>query len=706
MTKISNRAYVAPLLLSTALVAPVFTQSAVAQSDGSENDLRRDEIVVTASPFERTAEQTIVGTSVLDARELADRLENTIGETLRREPGVSSTFFGQGASRPIIRGLDGDRIRVLDAGIGTIDASVTSPDHFVTVDPATAQRVEIVRGPATLLYGSSAAGGVVNVINGRIPEERPDGRVDGSLRVGGSTVDDGVETAGSFDVELGALGDGALVFHGDGFHRDSEDFDIPGFAESEQLRALQEAEGEAIPDEEREQGTLNNSDFTTTGGSAGLSWVFDDGFFGVSATAVDSFYGIPGPGEEEEGEEGEEEEFVPEGAGVTIDIRQRRLDLNGEVRGDFGPFEKAKIRFGYADFEQTEFEPSGEAGTVFANEGWEGRFELVTRPFEIFGGEYNGAIGFQGVNSDFSAIGEEAFVPPTDSEEYGVFALNEWRLGGWLLELGGRYENTDREVSETGESVSFDSFSVSGGAGYAPREGWFIGVTGFRTERAPASEELFSDGPHLATAQFEIGDPSLDEEVALGVEATVRVGFERFAIAVNGFYTDYEDFIVLTPNGEVEDGLDVFEFLAEDATFRGFEAEVDAELFRYGGFDVHFDGQVDFVRADSDTGDLPRIPPLKGLVGIEARSPYLDLRAEFEAAAEQDRTSTFELPTDGYQTVNVSLAFRPKGESSPFEVSVSANNLNDEEIRLHTSFLKDVVPLPGRNFRIAATARF
>ena len=668
-----------------------------------------DEIVVTASPLARTQQETIIGTSILDGEDLERRLENSIGEILRREPGVSSTFFGPGASRPIIRGLGGDRIRVLDAGIGSIDASATSPDHAVAVEPATAERIEIVRGTSMLLYGSSAAGGVVNVFNGRIPSEAPEDGFDGALRIGGSTVDSGAEAAGGFDVKLGDFGDGALVFHGDGFYRDAEDYDIPGFAESARLRALEEAEGGEEEEEEEEEvfGTVENSFFETKGGSAGLSYVFANGFFGVSATAIDTEYGVPGGHGHEEGEEEEEEE--EEEGGVSIDLQQRRLDLNGEIEADFLLFQKAKIRVGYADYEHAEVEPSGEVGTLFTNEGWEGRIELVDKTRSFGASELNGAVGIQYRNRDFSAVGEEAFVPPTTTDQFGVFAVKELSTGLFRFELGGRYENTTHTVVETGVERSFDGFSVSGGVGMTPNEQWFVGANVFRTERAPSTEELFSNGPHLATDAFEIGDPTLDEEKALGVEATIRYATERFAATVNGFYTSYDDFIFEAPTGDEEDGLPVFQFFAEDAAFRGFEAQVKAELFQMGAFDIHADAAVDYVRATTDAvgnDNLPRIPPFSGLFGVEAKSVHADFRAELEYAGDQDNVTEFELPTDGYTLFNFFATVRPFPETSGLSIQLAAKNLTNEDARLHTSFLKDVAPLPGRNFRISLRGEF
>jgi iron complex outermembrane receptor protein len=673
-------------------------------------DVRPDEIIVTASPIGRSVEETIIGTSVISEDELAAQLENSIGETLRRQPGVSSTFFGPGASRPVIRGLGGDRISVLDSGIGSIDASATSPDHAVSVEPATAERIEIVRGPATLLYGSSAAGGVVNIFSGRIPRSLPEDGADGALRIGKSTVDDGVEAAGGFDVKLFDIGAGAIVFHGEGAYRNADDFEIPGFAESARLIAIEDAEAAAAGEapEDREPGIAENALFETKGGSAGLSYVFDGGFFGLSATAMDTGYGVPGHHEEPPVLGGPPP--PDEQGGVTIDLEQRRLDLNGEIDRDILIFKKTKVRFGYADYEHQEIEPDGAVGTTFTNEGFEGRLELVEQTQDLLGGDLNGAFGLQYKKRDFAAIGAEAFVPSTLTKQIGLFVLQELSAGPWRFEVGARFENTSHEVELTGFERSFDAVSVSGGVGFEPVDGLFFGVSGFRTERAPSTEELFSDGPHLATSSFEIGDPTHGEEIGRGVEAAARIGGDRVAFSVNGFYTSYKDFIYENATGAEIDDLPVFEFIADDAAFMGVEASIEAELFRLGAFDVHADASADYVRARAESAagsvNIPRIPPLSGLFGLEAKSPLLDLRGEIEHAAEQDRIAAFELPTDGYTLYNLYLTLRPFRSQENIALRITAANLTDEEARLHTSFLKDLLPLPGRNVRIALTGSF
>ena len=659
-----------------------------------------EEIITTGTPLSQTLDEAIIGFSVLTGEELTNRLAGTIGETLKSEPGVSSTFFGAGASRPIIRGLDGDRVRVLNNGIGSIDASSSSPDHAVAAQPAQAERIEVVRGAGLLRYGSSGAGGIINILDGRIPTEVPEDRIDGAIRVGASSVDNGFELAGSVDIAAGSN----FVIHFDGTLRDTEDYDIPGFAESALFRELEEAEGGEEEEEGEEEafGTLENSQTRTTGRTVGASYIGERGFIGLSVHQYNADYGIPGgheEGEEEEGEgeEGEEEEEEL----ITIDQDQLRIDLNAAIELD-GIIEKVQFFGGFADYEHTEFEGPGEVGTVFTNEGFEGRLEAIQA-------ERNGwsaAYGLQYRERDFAAIGEEAFVPPTITDQFGIYTFQEIEFGQFHLEGAGRYERTDHESDTTGEDVSFDLFSVSVGGDYHVTDSLRVGGTVFRTERAPTTEELFSNGPHLATNQFEIGDITLNEETALGVEGAIRFRGENNFFTVNGFYTDYDDYIFQQELGTIEDGLPVFLFTGEDAEFRGFEIQGGTHLASFSGFDIGVDALAEFVRADSETGDLPRIPPFSVLAGIEAKSDYLTLRAEIEHASEQNRIETFELPTEDYQLVNLFANWAVPISEQDIKLNVSVLNLFDQDARQHTSFLKDTVPLPGRNFRVALTTTF
>ena len=714
MTYLSRSAFASALILSTAL--PALAIDPV------------EEIIVTASPLGRSADEAITGVSVLTGSELDDRLAGTIGETLKSEPGVSSTFFGAGASRPIIRGQGGDRVRVLTNGIGSIDASSASPDHAVAAEPAQAERIEVLRGASLLRYGSSGSGGIVNVIDGRIPDALPDGKYDGALRIGASSVDAGIEAAGALDTVLFDGGTGSLVLHLDGTYKKTDDYDIPGFAESAALRAAEEeehhddeeeGEEEHGHDEEGEEevfGTLENSATETRSLTGGLSWVGNRGFIGVAVHNFESDYGIPGGhghGHEEEGhddededhdedeedhhdEEGEEEEEEV----VTIGLEQTRFDLNAGLDLD-GAFSRVNVFAGYADYKHTEFE-GDEVGTVFTNEGYEVRAEALTAKR----GDYSAAYGLQIRQREFSAVGEEAFVPPSVTDQYGLYTFQETQLGDLHLEGALRVEQTEHENNEAGISRDFTGISVSAGGDYHIGEALRIGGTVFRTERAPTTEELFSNGPHLATSQFEIGNTDLDIETATGIETAIRYRSGPVKLTANVFYTDYEDYIFETPTGIEEDDLDVFQYGADDAQFTGFEVQGEYHAGTFGNVDVDVDGLIEYVSAETDSGNLPRIPPLSVLAGIDAGMGDFTYRAEVEYMSEADDLAAFETATESYTLTNLFATWRPSGSEADYSLKLSVNNLFDEEARQHTSFLKDNVPLPGRNIKFAAISRF
>jgi iron complex outermembrane receptor protein len=695
------------LVSASLLVTPAFAQDMSTADD-------QDTIIVTGSPIERSLDETLVGTSVIQGEELERSLSGTIGETLRQVPGVSSTSFGAGASRPVIRGLGGDRVRILDNGIGSIDASSASPDHAVAVEPALAERIEIVRGAAILRYGSSAAGGVVDVIHPRIPREVPENGLEAAGRLTATTVDEGAEAAAGITLGAGKIGGADLVLHLDGTWRDADDYDIPGFAESSRLRALEEQEHEEEDhdeedheDEEEARDTLPNSFVESQSVAAGASLVGDRGFFGVSVKRFDSTYGIPGghehahgheEGEEEEGHD--EEEHGEEEGDVFIELEQTRVDFNGRLELGDGFFEAVQLFGGIADYEHIEFEGPGEPGTVFTNEGWELRVEALQAARD----GWRGATGVQLRHRDFEAIGDEAFVAPSETDQFGLFTFQELRTGPWLLEAAARYERTEHENVTEGIERSFDGISVSAGAGYEWNDLVSTGVTLLRTERAPTTEELFSNGPHLATSQFELGDPTLDIESATGAEFVVRVGNRENGITFNAFYTDYSDYIYERFTGEEEDELDVYQFTATDAVFQGFEIEGDLQLGMAGPFDLSADVVADKVTAELDVDgndNLPRIPPVSATIGLNADSERFGARGEVEWAGEQDSIAIGELPTDSYTMLHAYLDWRPLGPQSPLTISVAGLNLTDEEARNHVSFLKDEVPLPGRNFRLS-----
>lgn len=687
------------LLVSTALV-PL---AAAAEEDGRHHR-SEEEILVTARPYAQTVDVALQMGTILQGEDLAARVEGTLGETLAGLAGVSSSYFGPGASRPVIRGLGGERVRVLSGGIGSIDAASISPDHAVALEPLAAERIEILRGPATLLYGSSAVGGVVNVLDGRIPTAVPEGGAKGGVQaLYGTAADERAVAAAA------TVGVGQLVFHVDGSYRKTDDLDIPGFAESKRLRALEEEEHDHDDEEHEEEelafGTLPNSATKTKNGAVGVSYVWESGFFGVSYSRNDQFYGVPGHfhahEDEHEEEEHDEEEHEEEGD-VRIDLVQDRFDLMGELRTPFLIFEKTKLRFGYADYKHTELE-GDEIGTVFENEGWEGRLELVQQQR----GNWRGAMGLQVTKRDFAAQGAEAFTPPSVTKNWGVFTVQEIALEPVTLEAGARFERVTVDADTLGLDRDFNLLSLSAGASVDLGGDWLFSATLTRSERAASAEELFSDGPHLATRAYELGDPTLSKETALAAEAILRKRVGALTGALSLFYTKFDDFIYETETGLEEDGLPVFAFVQNDARFYGGELEVAVDAVKTEVFALSFDAAADIVRASltNNGGPLPRIPPKSLTLGANAQGTWYDVRVEVELVDDQNRITAFELPTDGYALLNVAINVHPF-ETHDVTLSLRGRNLTDRDARNHASFLKDLAPLPGRDIRASVTYRF
>lgn len=666
--------------------------------------VHQEEILVTASPDARSQSEVAQPTSVLAGEELMLQMQPTLGETLNQEPGVTSTFFGVGASRPVIRGLGGDRIRVLESGIGSGDASTTSPDHAVSVDPLAAEQIEVLRGPATLLYGSSAVGGVVNVIDNRVPDSLPGAPVGGTVELRGGTVADERGGAASLD---GALG-GHFAWHVDLLKRQTNDYEIPGFAESAALRAEEEEEEEEEGGEEHEEirGIARNSATDTESGTVGLSWIGDHAFFGLATGRYDSLYGIPG-GHAHEGHEGEEED---EEASVRVDLEQRRWDVRGGVTQPFGIWRGLNLRVGLTDYEHRELEGE-EVGTRFLNDSWEGRLELLQKRH----GALTGSFGLQAQSRDFEAIGEEAFVPPTRTGSWALFTFQEIERGPWRFQFGGRFERQDvtadlaAPIAADGpDERSFDGLSGSAGLVWQSGEDYSLGLSLARSTKLPNAEELFSNGPHLATNAFEIGDPGLDAETSLSADLTLRKTSGPFTGEVNLFLNRFDDFIFESATGEEEDGLQVFRYTQRDAEFRGIELTGLYELIHAEPYHVDLELGADYVRAElRDTGDpLPRIPPLRYRLGIHYRGEKLQAQVEGQRVEEQDRVAALERPTEGYTLLNASVGYRFFAGNRVYDVLLRGTNLTDEEARNHVSFLKDLVPLPGRDVNLALRLTF
>ena len=667
--------------LLTAVGWSALAGAAAAQTPPQPADL--GDIIVTGTPFGVTDRASLLAVEVLDEEDLAVAPASTLGDLVNGLPGVRSTNFAPGASRPVIRGLSGPRVQVLTNGLGMIDASSVSPDHQVAVDPAEARRIEIVRGPSTLVFGGSAIGGVVNIIDDRIPTERAEGGLDGHLSAQASTVDDGTSFGGRLKANAGPL-----VFTADAFTRSASDYDVPVFPESQRLL---DEEGEEAGDER----TVENTFVELDQYGAGVSWIGSRGYVGASVKHVETTYGVPGHAHEPDPLDPDAEE-----ESVSIGLEQTRYDLRSELTFDAGPFSAARLSGGWADYAHTEFE--GDAvGTRFFSDGYEGRFELIQR--ERNG--WQGVVGAQLLDRTFDAVGDEAYVPRTDITEQGLYTVQRFDRGGLGFEGGLRLDNRSLE-SLAGER-DFTNLSASAGAFFRPSAPLFLGLSLARNERAPSEVELFAEGAHVATGAFEVGDIDLESEVATSIEATVHYAAGPLEFDLHAYHADYDGFIDLRPTGvdDPDSGLPIFTYVQTDANFRGFEAEASYQLWEAGDRSLSLTGAADWVRASTDLGPAARIPPWSATAGLDWTSRLFDLGLEVRHVGEQDRTAEFERATDSYTLVSLKGAVRPFADRNVV-LFAEAANLTDEEAREHASFQKDIAPLPGRNFRAGVTYRF
>lgn len=682
------------------LALPALAQTPDDAADQAYHDNRADIIVTAIIP--RRQGDILSGTSVVTGEELTRNMRSTIGETLARQPGVSATSFGPNASRPILRGFQGERVRILTDGIGSFDVSNTSVDHAVAINPLTADRIEVLRGPAALLYGSSAIGGVVNVIDSRIPCRVPDEPVHiDAITTYGSAAN---ERTGSGEVEV-PLGD-KLVFHFDGSYSKSGDLDTGNYILTPALRAQAAASGDAdIASLATLRGKLPNSAAETWEVSGGAALITDGGNLGFSVTHSDNLYGVPVRYAVEPGGEAEK---------VRLHMKQDRADMRAEVPVNGGFLESIRFRAGFADYQHQEIEDTGEVGTTFYNQSMESRLELI----QANRGGWDGAIGGQFFTRKFHVEGEEKFLPRNETTQLGLFTLQSIDLGKTRVEVGGRYEHTD--VSADADATlfnpaydrRFDTISGSIGASREIIPGWRAGLNLSRTERAPSAEELFARGNHAGTQAFELGNPDFSKEKSWGVEATLRGQGPGYTLALSAYHNWFDGYIYdvqvaddacMAVNGGEDLEFPCYQYNQAKARYLGFEAEATVKLAQVGGYAINFDGVADYVRATvTDSGPAPRIPPMRLLGGLEAQSDRLSLRGEVEHSFAQDRIAATETETGGFTLVNASLAWKPIKGNDRTTIMLSANNIFDVEARRHASFLKDYAPLAGRDIRITA----
>lgn len=665
-----------------------------AASDDPHADHTQD-IIVTG--FRRDRDDVLSGTSIVSGGELARELRPTIGETLARQPGVSATSFGPNASRPVLRGFQGERVRVLTDGIGSLDASNTSVDHAVAINPLTADRIEVLRGPSALLFGSAAIGGVVNVIDSRIPRRVPaEGIHAAGILTYGSAADERSANA-TIDVPIA----GKWVIHADGNYSRTDDLRIGGFVLSRELRAQAAASDDPEVRALAElRGRLPNTAAETSDVALGVAYVDGDTNFGISVNRYDSLYGVPVRFSLEPGVEAE---------APRIDVRQNRADARAEIDAGAGFVDSVRFRAGYSDYRHDELEETGEIGTTFLTKGVEGRLEIV----QSDRGGWGGGFGMQYFRRHLDVIGEEKFLPENRTSQFGLFAVQTYEKGPLRAEAGARFERqtvsaeADADLGNPAMKRSFDALSGSLGASFELADGIRFGLNGSHTQRAPSAEELFAGGPHAGTQSFEIGDPDLGKEKSWGLEATFSAEGDGYSFSASAFRSWFDDYIFERRTGAFEDELPVFQIDQADARYFGIELEGSVRLARMGGVTLNADAVADYVRATIEgAGAAPRIPPFRLMGGLEAQSERVQGRIEVERTAGQDRLAAFETPTRGFTLVNASVQFKPLRNNRNTSITLAANNIFDVDARRHASFLKDVAPLAGRDIRLTARLNF
>lgn len=697
-----------------------------------EDDLTT--ITINADPRNYSLFEGTDPVSVIDKAHIPSKAEITIGETVGQELGVRSTYFGPGASRPVIRGNSGERVRVLSNGLGSMDVSNMSEDHQVSINPLTVDSIEILRGPETLLYGSSAIGGVVNTNSNSIATKSLKEPLEGYLDLRTQTVNNELTGGLNAQGKLLQTNSGTFNWHISGLSQDTDDVRIPGLAESERLRAMEAEEGEAH-EEDQVKYRLEDTDTRTRTGTIGTSYTWDKGFLGFAFTGFGTRYGIPGHShehEEEHGHGGEEmhehenehlheeeakhsehdheEELAADG--VKIDMEQYRLEQRGEIRDISKTIERVKFSSAVSNYDHAELE-GATAGTRFSSDSLEVRGELAHSSIANF----IGTVGTQVEYNSFEATGEEAFLPGSDRFAPGLFFFEELPLldDDLKLQLGSRYEFVSINPNMDLDTKTFHPISASTGLSYNinEKEGLLTGLSIAYAERAPTATELFADGIHAARQIAELGADNLNKENSIGLDFTLKKNKGIVTATTNLFIQEYFNYINLTPSGSQIEGFDQFSYSGVDARFYGAEIESTFHLHDLINLGVHeFDlgGQFEYLRAkDTDNGgNIPRIPPLRTIAKL--RYGYKDI---FSATTEgvfvgtASKTADNELATDAYQMLNVTLELNlPYMKDKNLSFYLKGLNLTNEEARVHSSFIKDLAPLPGESYLVGLRGYF
>lgn len=681
------------IAITTLLISTVSYAGNQNELDSERANIIEEVQVFAAHPlFSKDLAQASIS---LKDEELARKKQGSIGATLANEPGIHQSSFGIAASRPVIHGLSGPRVKVTEDRIDTLDVSVSSADHATTIEPFIAERIEVLKGPSTLLYGSGAIGGVVNIQTGRIPSSVPDKAFSGAFET---------RVSNNSQQKVNALklngGKGSIAWHIDGFIRDADNYEIPSFAESSALRAT------AAPDttEPPVKGELSGSYNDLKGGAVGFSYINNRGFIGLVISRLEALYGLPGG----HGEHDDHDDV--HGATPWLDMKQTRLDIAAGLENPFAGFSNLNFRLGANNYEHTEFEPSGEAGTRFDNDALEARIEVKHE--EFFG--WLGAIGLQYNDRDFGAVGEEAFVPAVKTRSAGLFWVAEKPFDRFDVETGLRIDTLTHKPSDNDQHDSrHNAFSAALGAVIPLSLNWSASLQSDFSSRAPTAEELFSNGPHLTTQSYEQGDANLDEEQALGLSGTLKYTTDNYQFETSIYRIAFKDYIYSANSGQTIDQLPVFQYRQSDATFVGLEAQASAPIKEWDSGELSINAMFDTLSAELDISgndSIPRIPATRWGLSIAGRwylaSNTLNVNINYVRTSEQNDVADFEFTTSAYNDLRADISFDMQFNDTQLSLFINGRNLTDDEQRHHASFIKDFAPAPGRTLEAGLRLSF
>lgn len=650
-------------------------------------------IRIKAHPLEQTSKDFAVADTVVDQKHLAQGAV-TIGEALSGETGIASNQFGAGSSRPVIRGQDGPRVKILQNSSENIDVSTLSPDHAVTVDPALAKQVEVIRGPSTLLFGAGTVGGLVNVNDSKLPTQMPEKGYEGNVGLRYNTgSDEKLATAG---VTVG-LGD-QVALRVEGLKREANDYIAPNyFHEGEKERRVDNtfAEGQTV--------------------NVGLSWIYDRGFTGISYSNRQDKYGLPGHSHEYESchlhglslhcgdhDHGDEDDHDHEehahDAGPWIDLKSERYDFRTELDDPFAGFKKLRAQASYTDYQHDEIEEDTIA-TRFKNKGYDGRLELVHNPI----GPWEGVIGTQYNQQKLELTGEEAFLAPNTTKKWSVFGLEHAQFNDVHIELAARADQQKIDIEDSNKK-NFDgsAFSVSGAANWEFAPDYKLSFVASHQERLPLAQELYADGGHFATNTYELGNDQLGKEKSNNVELGFHFDNDKFDYHVHVYHNWFDDYIYAQTLDRYKD-FRLVQYTQDKARFYGAEAEANyqvSSIYKLGVFG-------DYVRGKIDNENAPRVPA--GRLGTKVNADFGDGfsgSAEYYHVFQQDKIAAYETDTQSYNMLNLGVAYSGQYSNvGDYRVFLNANNLLDDQVYQHASFLS-TIPQVGRNFTVGVNFSF